>query len=78
MTSTGAAQASNKSNYTFKLEGADATKNYTVKYKVVDAANASTVLVNETTLTKTADGSYVIPKANIKGNVIITITEVDG
>ena len=78
LTSTGAAQASNKSNYTFKLEGADATKNYTVKYKVVDAANASTVLVNETTLTKTADGSYVIPKANIKGNVIITITEVDG
>ena len=66
---TGAAKTDASADYTFTLTDASDVvikSGKTVTYKVGNAETA-------TTLTANADGLYTIPKANITGNITITI-----
>lgn len=68
VTLDGAATTDGSADYTFKLNVTDTTKTYTVAYTVGDSTDS-------TTLTPATDGTYTIPRANITGNISITVTE---
>lgn len=52
-------------DYVFELNGTAQGTTYTVSYKVGDG---------ESKTLNAADGKYTIPKAEIKGNIVITVT----
>lgn len=66
VTSTGETTAAKGQAYTFGLEGTDAGKTYTVKYKVGTEGTEKTLTVS--------NGTYTIPAAEVTDKIFITVT----